>query len=269
MIDVIKGTYKKNRITRKRAYPWTFLIGRMINSFFSIMTPILVYYFMFNGKLDSSFISYSGTSDYITFIVAGIAINTFGISTLMSVGRGLIGELREGTLDSILISPSSRIGYFLGIHLEQFTYSLVQFGIVLLIGALFGANLIPIFNLKSLIIVCIASFSFFSMATLLSSVMLFTRDTFIVQNTLFLSLTILSGVAFPIQYLPDVIENVSNIIPMTLCINLFRSIVISGNSLESNLNLIVSLLSLSTIYFVIGISANKIVERKLIGKIFG
>lgn len=61
------------------------------------------------------FYSYTGTDDYHTYTVIGIAFYTFVVAILMNTGRALITELREGTLQWLSITPYSKAGY-LGVH---------------------------------------------------------------------------------------------------------------------------------------------------------
>ncbi|WDV44743.1 ABC transporter permease [Clostridiaceae bacterium M8S5] len=269
MFEIIKSTYVKNRITRKRAYPWTYLLGRLFNALFSILIPYLIYKFMFDGKVTSSFVEYTDSSDYITFIVLGIAINILGIATLMNIGRALITELREGTIGALLISPASRAGYFIGCQIEQISYTIMQFGIVVVLGSFFGAKVSRILTFESIIIILIILFSFFALGVLLSSIMLKTRDTYITQNTLFMILYIISGVAFPIEYLPKSIQFISEIIPMTASLKLYRAVVLLEEKLVNNMHLVVQILALSIIYLVIGIYFNKKMEKNIMNDIFG
>lgn len=67
---------------------------------------------MFDGKTESHFLKYSNGIDYISFVVLGAGLYTYSISVIMNVGRSLMLENIEGTLESILVSPCSRLGYF-------------------------------------------------------------------------------------------------------------------------------------------------------------
>jgi len=60
------------------------------------------------GNLDGEFGKYTGGADYMTYIVLGSALNVLAVSTLMNIGRALISELREGTLETLLLSPAPR-----------------------------------------------------------------------------------------------------------------------------------------------------------------
>lgn len=269
MLDIVLSTYKKNRITILRAYPWSFVIGRLTGGISAVVFPFLVYTYFFNGVVSDTFQTFANSSDYITYVVIGAAVHTLGVATLMNVGRALITEFREGTIEPILISPASRLGYFVGCLSEQLGRSFLEFGVVLILGAILGANLLEIISISSLIVITLTLFSFFSMAILLSSVMLYTRDTYLTQNTLFNLMILLTGVSFPIEYLPNSLQMISKIIPMTYAIKLFRGIVLNGEDIVNHSNLVFALLGLSFIYFVVGFIWHRFIEKKMIEEIFG
>ena len=76
---------------------------------------------------------------------------------------------------------------------------------------------------------------------------LYTRDTYLTQNTLFVTMSLVCGITYPIQYLPDWVQNVAQIFPLTPAVTLFRNVVIGHENLISNHLLIVQILVLSGI----------------------
>ena len=149
MYNVIYTTYRKNRIGVLRAVPWSFVISRILNGISQIIFPYFIYHYFMHGNLNNQFNEYTNGADYMTYIVLGSALNILAVSTLMNIGRALITELREGTLEMLLLSPAPRSQYFLGCLLEQTTRALLEFGTVLITGTILGADLI---NKKSVYI---------------------------------------------------------------------------------------------------------------------
>lgn len=182
MWRVIFSTYKKNRIGIIRAVPWSFMVSRIVTGITQIVFPYFIYYYFMNGNMNKEFGAYAEGADYMTYVVLGSALNVLAVSVLMNIGRALITELREGTLEVLLLSPAPRKNYFVGCLLEQTTRALIEFGTVLVIGALLGANLRYFFSFQTIIVVLLAVLSFFCMGITLSSVMLYTRDTYLTQN---------------------------------------------------------------------------------------
>ncbi|SFO30773.1 ABC-2 type transport system permease protein [Pseudobutyrivibrio sp. UC1225] len=264
MISGIKAVIIKNRLIVKRAYPWTFVTSRIIGGIFSMAIPILLYYSVFNTEVSGAFIKYAHGCDYLTYLMIGQVLNVLSFSTLMSVGRCLITEQREGTLDNILLSPVSRVGYFVGTYIEQFGRSIFESAFVVLFGVIVGAR-IP-FDSIPIILLCIffSSLTFFSMSIMVSTIMIYTRDTYLVQNTFYLLMSCICGVAFPIEYLPKGLQLLSDIFPLTYAIKITRLCSLGIIQIQAYFDPIVKLVALSFLYFLLGYYGFRIHEKKLI-----
>lgn len=269
MINFILSTYIKNRRIVLRAYPWSFVFGRLIGGVSSIIIPFLIFSFLFDKQVSALFLSITDSSDYMTYVTLGAIVNTLGMAMLMNIGRAFITELREGTIEVFLISPASRVGYFIGCLAEQTGRAIFEMLIIGFLGMLLGANLMGVVSFSALIALLFIAGGFFSMTILLSSVMLYTRDTYITQNTLFHILNLITGVTFPIEYLPRSIQIFSQIIPMTHSLKLFRAIVINHETISDNVFTVAAIFVLSIIYFLVGIVWAKKIEKRLVEEIFG
>ncbi len=269
MFNIIIATYTKNRIGIKRALPWSFIFSRVVGGISTIVFPYFIFYYFANGNLSSEFLSYTSGADYMTYIVLGSVLNVLAVATLMNVGRALMTELREGTLEPLLLSPASRSGYFVGCLFEQTSRALLEAAAVLIVGWLLGAHVVSVFSLDSIATIILATISFFCLGLFLSSVMMKTRDTYITQNTLFNTMTLVCGVVFPLEYLPSWIQAVAQIFPLTPAIRLFRLVVINGESIFSNLSDVFHIVVLCVIYATIGMLWYREIEKTLLEKIFG
>lgn len=269
MWRVIFSTYKKNRIEIMRAVPWSFMVSRVVTGVTQIVFPYFMYHYFMEGNMNSEFGMYANGADYMTYIVLGSALNVLAVSTLMNVGRALITELREGTLETILITPMPRRNYFAGCLLEQTTRALLEFGTVLVVGSFLGADLHAVFSFQAITVILLAVFSFFCMGITLSSVMLYTRNTYLTQNTLFVTMNLLCGIMYPIEYLPLWLQNVAQIFPLTPAVSLFRNVVIGQQSLGSNVTLTVQVLVLSAVYLAAGAVWYRHMEPEILENIFG
>lgn len=269
MCGVMMSTYQKNRIGILRAMPWSFIASRIVTGVTQILFPWLVYHYFGNGDLNREFAEYAGGTDYMTYIVLGSALNVLAVSTLMNIGRALITELREGTLETLLLTPASRSQYFAGCLLEQTLRALLEFGAVLAVGALLGANLRYFFSIQTLAVILLAVWGFFCMGITLSSVMLYTRDTYLTQNTLFVAMSLACGITYPIEYLPGWLQNLAQIFPLTPAVTLFRRIAVDRQGLAENRILIFQVLALSAAYLAFGALWYRRMERRLLENVFG
>lgn len=268
MWRTFKSTFWRNYLTMRRAYPWSFFIGHILSGAYTVLFAYLMYNFVFSGQTDSRFAGYTGTGDYISYVVLGGTMYSLAVSMLMIVSRSLITELREGSLEALLLTPSSRKGYFLGTGLQGLMRVGIEFCAIILIGWIFGLNLKHLDGMATLVVLTLTVWSFFTQALVLGSVMLYFRDTYITQNTLFVVMSLVSGVAFPVQYLPGWLYPLSQIMPLNFGLQAFRRSVIEGGGLWASRNDLVALIVLSLIYLVIGAWALQVTEKGVVEKIF-
>ena len=269
MLQTAKATFIRNMISMMRAYPWTFFISHILSGIYTVIFGYFTYRYVFQGALNEQFSKYAGTNDYLTYVFLGGAMYAFAVSTLMNVSRSLITEYREGTLEALLLTPSSRKGYFMGNVLQQISRTSLEFIIIILFGMLFGLNLANVDVISSFIIWLGAILAFFTQALVLGSIMLYFRDTYISQNTLFVTMAFVSGVTFPIQYLPEWLQPLSLIMPLTPALEAFRQSVIEGQGLAVSSGQLLHLAILSVIYLLIGSKGIKRTEKIIIEKNFG
>jgi ABC-2 type transport system permease protein len=268
MRNTIQAVYLKNRLTVKRAYPWSFIMQRIIGGILSTCFPLFIYYYIFDKTLSNTFQQFTNTRDYITYIILGRSIHILAFATLMNVGRCMITEIREGTLDIFLLSPASRWGYFIGTYIEQFLRSIFEFLVIIIVGVGLGAKI----RFEKIPLICILilfiSLSCFSLAMIISSIMVFTRDTFLTQNTIITLLSLISGVVFPIELLPSSLQLIARGIPITHGLQLFRNCILAEESLSRNIDSIITMFGLSFLYLIIGFLWFKRLESKLIEEIY-
>lgn len=265
MLKTIQSVYKKNRSTMLRAYPLSFIMQRILSSAFALLTPVILYYFVFDRRLGTEF--YDTRQDYLSYIALGYGAYAVSVATLMNVGRSIISEIREGTIDSFLLSPASRLGYFLGVFIEQIGRSMIEFGLIFIFSIVLGVRYHFENIIGMILVVLFISLISFSMTIILSNIMIYTRDTFISQNTLFILLVFLTGVSFPSYYLPKWLQIFSNLIPLTHATNVLRAVA-NGNINNSTWLSVGIAIFEGAIYFFLGYKWFKTLEKKLIEEAF-
>ncbi|MED4586391.1 ABC transporter permease [Brevibacillus choshinensis] len=269
MLQVAKATFVRNTLVMIRAYPWSFVIGHILSGVYTVLFAYFAYHYVFGGQLDERFARYSGSSDYLSYTILGGAFYAFSVSTLMNVSRSLITELREGTLEAVLLTPSPRRGYFLGNVLQQVMRTVFEFAVILIVGAFFGLTLGGANIWGAIAIWVMSTGAFFCQALVLGSLMLRFRDTYITQNTLFVIMAFVSGVTFPSAYLPAWLLPFSQFMPLAPALDAFRKCVILGAPLIDCLPQLLHLGALSLVYLIIGVWGMRRMEKRVMESIFG
>lgn len=261
MWQAAKATFIRNHVSNKRAYPWTFTFGHLIEGAYIVLVSYFSYHFLIKGELDNRFAHYTGSDDYLTFAIIGGLLSVLSVSTMMNISRALITEWREGTLDVLLLAPGRRSGYFLGTTLQQLTRTGLEFAVILGIGWCFGLR-IPDAHWPSAILGMVLFLgACFSVALVLGSIMLLTRDTYIVQNTLFSVTALVCGFLFPVQYLPVWLQFVGQALPLTQALHVLRDSLLTGTPIWQHPQAVLSAIVLILLYGTVGGFWLKYVER--------
>jgi len=177
--------------------------------------------------------------------------------------------LREGTLESLMLAPFRRTEYFLGNMLVQTVTTSIEIIVSLVIAIPFGIDLSHAHMGAFLVAFVISLYAFFGVSMVLGSIMLYTRDTYISQNTLFAFLFLVCGISFPVQYLPEWLRIIAGLIPVTEAVTLIRSTLLSGIGINEQITSVQDILILSTVYIVVGFKQMKRCEEIALEKING
>ncbi len=266
---VLRGTLKKELMTRVRAYPIDFFIGNVLTGFYTLLGAYMLYKLLFEKNLDSSFQSYTGTGDYMSYVMVGSMTYIFVVRTCLNVSRSLITELREGTLESLMLAPFHRLEYFLGNMLVQTVTTTLEVLVCLIVAIPFGVEFSHFNPVGFLFAAVLALYSFFGISMVLGCVMLYTRDTYLSQNTLFALIFLVCGITFPTQYLPGWLRVFASGIPITQAVNMIRGSVLMDWGINELVTEALSVFLISSIYVAVGFLLMKKCEQTALEKIHG
>ncbi|HYE82274.1 MAG TPA: ABC transporter permease [Clostridia bacterium] len=263
------ATFRRNFIIQLRAYPKDFFIGNVLTAIYIAISAFFMYHLLFNGQMKDSFAAYAGTTDYVSYVIIGNCMHLLMVRTLLNVSRSLITELREGTLESLMLAPFQRVQYFLGNMLQQTVTTSGEVAVMLLVCLPFGVRFSGFNGPAALIGLILSLISYFSISLILAALMLYTRDTYISQNTLFAVLFLICGVAFPVQYLPQPLQCLARGIPVTVSLEIIRNSTLGGMGLAAQTGSYVRIAVMSAVYCAAGFALIKRVESAALEKIFG
>lgn len=262
MLQATRAVISRNQISDIRAYPWTFTFGHLLNSTFIILVSFFSFHYLIKGELDVHFSKYAGTNDYLNYAIIGGLLSTISVSMMMNVSRALITEWREGTIEVLLLSPASRTEYFIGTVIQQLFRLAIELVPALIIAFFLGLKLTYL-DVSTILGFILFMMSCFSMALVLGGIMLYSRDTFFIQNNLFVITGLVCGFLFPVEYLPVPLQWLGKMFPLTDAVYLFRDSILTGTSIWEHPLKLITVLCLSLIYMIIGAYLIKHAERTI------
>lgn len=232
--------------------------------FFGIFFSVVTFYFIAKlfGRAATPYLeSYGG--DYFSFVLIGIAFSDY-----LGVGLGTFaGTIREGqmlgTLEAMLVTPTRIHTIVLFSSLWQFLLTSIRVLVYILLGVFFfGVNMTRPNIPAALLILILTILAFSSLGIISASfIMVFKRGNplnWLINS----SFTLLGGVLFPITILPDWLQKISYLLPITYSLRAMRHALLQSYSFQALSFDILMLALFSVVLLPLSIYAFKIGVRK-------
>lgn len=217
--------------------------------FFGIIISALSCYFLSRlfGDANIPFLKPYG-GNYFAFVIIGVAF----FSYLDVAISGLSKTIREGqtlgTLEALLVTQTDISTIIISSSLYSFILATVRIGIYLVFSVMvFGLRIGQANVVSALIMLILTVISFSSLGIISASfIMVLKRGdpiTWVITGTS----ALLGGVYYPISVLPDWLQFVSHLLPITYSLEGLRMAILQGYTLGELLPNIVALLVFSII----------------------
>lgn len=185
---------------------------------------------------------------YIDFLLPGLLAFTLMQISISGSGFNLVEYRRKGILKRLFVTPVQPRDFIIGLGLARLLLCVVQLSILLGIAVFFlGATVVG--NFVSLyFVIVLGSVVFLSLGFCLGSIAKTQQAIMAIGNLFLFPQMFLSGIFFPIDSLPDPIQPLANVLPLSFVANALREISNNGLSLLE----ILPQLSGIAVWFVIG-----------------
>jgi len=170
-----------------------------------------------------------GTGDYFSFMAVGMITFTVLFTTMFS-GMSVVWDRRLGFLNKVLSTPVSRSVIVLSKVFSATLRSIFQAAIIItvavILGLTFGEGFSPLNILgvfAMIFLVCMGLSSLFIAINIRSTRM---ETPMAVMNLINLPLMFASNALFPINYMPDWLQAVANVNPLSYMTDAVRQLLI-------------------------------------------
>lgn len=213
---------------------WRYPLNAVSNVFQPIIWITPVYFmgkaFSTNGQA-TGFAAYSGSGDYMSYILLGTVLTNFIMTVFWGMGYALKNDMDSGVLESNWLTPVSRLLILVGRTLTSMLTTTITSAVMLILaGLLFGFK--PTGSTFAAILTAIPMLvGLYGFGFAFAAIVLLMREantmvdvgSFLVQG--------FSGTNFPVQSLPYWLIPVSLMLPLTYGLDAVRGFLLKTNTL--------------------------------------
>jgi ABC-2 type transport system permease protein len=224
----VAAAFLKRDLSQALSYRLSFLL-QLGSIFFSVA----IFYFLsqlFGSAVAPQLEAYGG--DYFSFVLIGLAFTGFLGLSLSNFAQSIREGQMMGTLEIMLLSPTRLSAILLSSSLWAYVLTTLRVVVYLIVGAfVFGASLGQANAGAALLVMLLSIASFSGIGILSASIVLLMKKGDPIAWLLGGASSLLAGVYYPISVLPDWLEPLSHILPLTYALDAMRLAMLQGYSL--------------------------------------
>ncbi len=204
-----------------------------LNAVSSVLQPMVwltpVYFmglaFSVNGKA-LGFAGYTGTTDYISFILIGTALSNFINAVFWGMGYALKNDMDSGVLESNWLAPISRPVLLIGHTITNLIVTTITSIAMLIIGALLFGFQITGSMLAAIVIAIPMLLGLYGFGFMFAAVVMVMREANTLTDVGSFLVQIFSGANFPVTVLPKWLLPIALALPLTYGFDAVRGVLL-------------------------------------------
>ena len=214
-----------------RRYPM-FIVGSL---FWPILLPSA---FVLIGRVYSgndpraiaAFAERTGTTNIPGFVFVGFSMYMWLSLFLWGPGTSLRQEQLRGSLESVFLTPASRLVILFGPPVAHAWSVLFQFAVMLAgLRVIFGVELAPDAIARAAVVIAVGIPSMYALASFFSLAVLRFGEVGPLVHFARGTLVLLSGVTFPIALLPGWAQGAASVVPPPYIVSDIRKVLLAGD----------------------------------------
>jgi ABC-2 type transport system permease protein len=202
--------------------------------FLSIFFSVAVFYFvaqLFGESINPYLEPYGG--DYFSFVLIGIAFGGYFGVGLSSFSKGLRASQTTGTLEAMLSTPTRISTIILSSAQWNYLMTTLRVLVYLLIGTLFlNVELGQANYLAALVVLVLTIISFSSLGIIAAGFIMVLKRGDPVTWFFGTVSSLLGGIYYPVAVMPDWMQSLAKLIPVTYAIRAMRLALLQGAGIE-------------------------------------
>ncbi len=182
------------------------------------------------------------SQNYLSFLVPGLLAFTIMQLSIAGSGYNIVEYRRKGILKRLFVTPLTPQAFIGGLVLSRSLICLIQLGVLMLI-AVYGFDVSIIGSALDLgVVVLLGIALFLSVGFCMGSIAKTQQAIMAIGNLVTFPQMFLSGIFYPIDILPEWIQPIAQLLPLSFLADAVREIVVDGAGLADLLSNLAGLL---------------------------
>lgn len=209
------------------------------------------------------FASSTGTNDFIAYILLGSVVGSYVSAVFWGLGFSLKQEMEQGTLESVWLTPNSRLWLLIGRSTVGILITgLNTMSVMVAAYFLFGFRIGDAIG-QALLILVPTIIGLYGVGIAYAGVVLLLRDANTLTDIGNYVLNLLSGQDFPVTSLPKALLIVGMTLPMTYAIDLLRTLLLGTEPLVAAPVAVAVILGSMAVFVVLGRHVFRRIDAKV------
>jgi len=171
------------------------------------------------------------SQNYLSFLVPGLLAFTIMQLSIAGSGYNIVEYRRKGILKRLFVTPLTPQAFIGGLVLSRSLICLIQLGVLMLI-AVYGFDVSIIGSALDLgVVVLLGIALFLSVGFCMGSIAKTQQAIMAIGNLVTFPQMFLSGIFYPIDILPEWIQPIAHMLPLSFLADAVREIVVNGAGL--------------------------------------
>ena len=168
--------------------------------------------------------------DYFAFALIGVAFASYFTLGLSGFARALRLAQTTGTLEAMLMTPAPVSSVILGSAAWSYAFTTFRVVIYLLLGIALGMEMGNANYWAAVVTLLIAVSSFAALGIIAASVIMVIKRGDPVTGLFGGFATLVGGVFYPVEIMPDWLQAIANLLPITYALRAMRLALLQGAS---------------------------------------
>jgi len=179
---------------------------------------------------------------YIDFLVPGLLALTIMQISIAGSGYNIVEYRRKGILKRLFVTPIKPSNFIGGLVLSRLTITVIQVSFLLAVAVVLLGVPIEGNVLELLALIILGSSIFLSLGFWMGSMAKTQQAIMLLGNLITLPQMFLSGVFFSIDAMPDMLQPLAKLLPLSFVVATVRDVIVNGVSIFAQLPMLTGLI---------------------------